>query len=284
MTKEHRILATTLPQRQIYVRTYESRLDLLRCLIIGPADTPYEYAPFLIDLYLGPNYPREPPTAHFHSWTAGMGRINPNLYEEGKICLSLLGTWPGRNETEGWTENANIYQLLVSLQGLVFVKTPFFNEAGYEGYAETQQYTRESLQYSEKAYVSARNFVKHALSSPPAGVEDVLAWLYLPKVASVDSEAEAESGLLKKITDRGAGLIARSEELRGPSKQLGGDNDEDDRLLSGGGDSFDPTKVFLKPLSMGAIVMLRKSVNLLTTLYRIESQALLNLLHASQER
>lgn len=284
MAKEHRILSTTLPQRQIYVRTYESRLDLLRCLIIGSADTPYEYAPFLIDLHLGPNYPREPPTAHFHSWTAGMGRINPNLYEEGKICLSLLGTWPGRSETEGWTEHANIYQLLVSLQGLVFVRTPFFNEAGYEGYAETQQYTHESLQYSEKAYVSARNFVKHALSSPPGGVEDILAWMYLPKYKLEEHRPELQHGLLKKIIDRGLALIARSEELRGPSKQLGGVDDEDDRLLSGDGGSSDPTKVFMKPLSMGAIVMLRKSIHVLVDLHGRELIALFEISSAVQDK
>ena len=68
IAKEHRILASSLPEGQIYVRTYESRLDLLRCLIVGPADTPYEYCPFVIDLHLGPNFPKEPPKAHFHSW------------------------------------------------------------------------------------------------------------------------------------------------------------------------------------------------------------------------
>lgn len=277
ITKEHRILSSSLPKHQIYVRTYESRLDLLRCLIIGPANTPYEYAPFLIDLHLGPNYPREPPTAHFHSWTSGMGRINPNLYEEGKICLSLLGTWPGRSESEGWTEKANIYQLLVSLQGLVFVKAPFFNEAGYEGYAETQQYTHESLQYSEKAYVSAKNFVKHALSSPIAGMEDVLAEMYLSGPKLEAGHHEWEQGLLNQVIDRGRRLVDRSEELRGPSKQLGGEDDDDERLLSGDGDSSDPTKVFLKPLSMGAIVMLKKSIVALHRLLQEQIRILIDL-------
>src|SRR5271154_2877107 len=33
----------------ILVRTYESRLDLMRVLILGPKNTPYENAPFLFD-------------------------------------------------------------------------------------------------------------------------------------------------------------------------------------------------------------------------------------------
>ena len=66
----------------ILVRTYESRLDLIRVLILGPKNTPYENAPFLFDFSLGGGFPNEPPEAFFHSWTPGGSgaRINPNLY------------------------------------------------------------------------------------------------------------------------------------------------------------------------------------------------------------
>ncbi|KIW66205.1 hypothetical protein PV04_08405 [Phialophora macrospora] len=244
IAKEHKILATSLPKGEIYVRTYESRLDLLRCLIVGPKDTPYENAPFLIDLYLPERFPEEPPTAHFHSWTSGLGRINPNLYEEGKICLSLLGTWSGKNESEKWSEKATILQILVSLQGLVFVKKPFYNEAGFEGYENDQSYARESEQYNEKAFVMARGFVKYALLGPPGGMEDVLAWLYLPRDPSQPSNS-----LLGTIIEKGKLLLEKSEEARSV---------QDDSLLDSAGAKGDDTKVFLKPLSRGAGVMLRR--------------------------
>lgn len=134
--KEHKILrtASALPSG-IYVRTWESRLDLIRVLFIGPVGTPYEYAPFVVDLFLGPTFPTEPPTAHFHSWTSegtGMqGRVNPNLYEDGKICLSLLGTWQGDDaKGEGWTAGkSTVLQLLVSILGLVLVKEPYYSKS-----------------------------------------------------------------------------------------------------------------------------------------------------------
>ena len=271
IAKEHRILSTSLPKHEIYVRTYDSRLDLLRCLIIGSQDTPYEHSPFLIDLHLGPGFPREPPTAHFHSWTSGMGRVNPNLYEEGKICLSLLGTWPGKSDTESWNEKATILQLLVSLQGLVFVKDPFYNEAGYEG---AEGYRNESLLYSEKAFIMARNFVKHALTRPVAGFEDVLAWLYLPKskhggqLASLYAD---ESALLKKVISRGHALVLASEEGRAKEpQQQTGNADGDDLLLSGDGKAGDPTKRFLRPLSKGALVMLRRTLKALDDVFSME--------------
>ena len=44
-------------------------------------------------------------------------RINPNLYETGNVCLSLLGTWSGKEDSEEWTCNSNLLQLVVSIQG-----------------------------------------------------------------------------------------------------------------------------------------------------------------------
>ncbi len=246
IAKEHKILSNSLPEGEIYVRTYESRLDLLRCLIVGPKDTPYENAPFLIDLHLPERFPHEPPIAHFHSWTSGLGRINPNLYEEGKICLSLLGTWSGKNESEKWTDKATILQLLVSLQGLVFVNKPFYNEAGFEGYENDRAYTRESEQYSEKAFVMARGFVKYALLRPPGGLEDILAWLFLPHDPS-----QPQHSLLATVIKKGKLLLEKSEEARAA---------QDDSLLDAAGEKGDDTKVFLKPLSRGASVMLKRSI------------------------
>lgn len=246
IVKEHGTLATSLPAGEIYVRTYESRLDLLRCVIIGPRDTPYENAPFLIDLYLPERFPIDPPLAHFHSWTSGLGRINPNLYEEGRICLSLLGTWASKHDCEKWSEKATILQLLVSLQGLVFVKKPFYNEAGFEGYENDKAYTRESELYSEKAFLMARGFVKYALTQPPRGVEDVLAWVYL------SNQNAHSTSLLKTIIAQGRAIAHRSEEAR---------QKQDEKLMDAIGETGDETRVFLRPLSRGATVMLSRTIN-----------------------
>ena len=253
--QEHKSLISGLPTSQIYVRTYESRLDLLRCLIIGPADTPYEHAPFLIDLFLPPTFPAIPPVAHFHSWTSGLGRINPNLYEEGKICLSLLGTWPGKSSDEGWSPKATILQVLVSLQGLVLVPRPFYNEAGFEGEIG---YGNESAVYSERAFVMARGFVRFALGRPPVGVGDVLGWLYLPVASDGGFGKQVErEGLVERVLERGESLIEASEEVR---RQSSGGVDADKHLMDGSGKTGDATKAFLRPLSKGAVVMLRRQL------------------------
>lgn len=48
-----------------------------------------------------------------------------NLYEEGKVCLSILGTWSG-DKSETWNASrSSLLQALVSIQGLVLVKEPY---------------------------------------------------------------------------------------------------------------------------------------------------------------
>jgi ubiquitin-conjugating enzyme E2 O len=51
-------------------------------------------------------------------------RFNPNLYEGGKVCLSILNTWPGRPEERWDATKSSLLQVLVSIQALVFVEEP----------------------------------------------------------------------------------------------------------------------------------------------------------------
>ncbi|KAF2207278.1 hypothetical protein CERZMDRAFT_13977, partial [Cercospora zeae-maydis SCOH1-5] len=190
--KEHKILRnnSSLPAG-VYIRSWESRLDLLRCLIIGPTDTPYANAPFVVDFYLSPAFPSEPPQVHFHSWPAissigSLGRVNPNLYEDGKICLSLLGTWEG-TKGEGWSAaRSTLLQVIVSLLGLVLVREPYYNEAGYEALVGDEASKRPSALYSERVFLRAKGFLITALTELDTtdattglrGLEDVIRWTY----------------------------------------------------------------------------------------------------------
>ncbi|EAT86765.2 hypothetical protein SNOG_05701 [Parastagonospora nodorum SN15] len=145
----------------------ESRLDLLRVMMIGPNETPYEYAPFVIDFHLPSTYPQTPPEAFFHSWTNGNGPVNPNLYEDGKICLSLLGTWHTDERNESWSPaKSTLLQVLVSVMGLVLVKEPYYNEAGYEVHRSAPETKLSSALYTERAYFRARAFITQAEDAP----------------------------------------------------------------------------------------------------------------------
>lgn len=86
-------------------------------MITGPVDTPYEHGLFVFDVHLPPDYPASPPVFFYLSQCSG--RLNPNLYDDGKVCVSLLGTWSGRG-SEVWTSKSNVLQVLVSIQGIFY--------------------------------------------------------------------------------------------------------------------------------------------------------------------
>jgi len=119
-------------------------MDVLRVLMIGPEGNPYENGCFVFDCYLPADYPNSPPMCKLRTTGGGTVRFNPNLYNCGKVCLSLLGTWSG----EPWNaKTSTLLQLFVSIQSLILVPHPYFNEPGYE----CEQGTPEGAEHS-KAY------------------------------------------------------------------------------------------------------------------------------------
>ena len=67
-------------------------------MIVGPSSTPYEDGLFFFDVQLPNDYPNDPPAVHYVAYCRD--RLNPNLYEDGKVCVSLLGTWSGKVSIE----------------------------------------------------------------------------------------------------------------------------------------------------------------------------------------
>lgn len=161
------ILQNNLPE-EIFVRVYEDRMDLLRAVIVGPFGTPYQDGLFFFDFHLPPEYPDVPPSAYYHS---GGWRINPNLYEEGKVCLSLLNTWTGRGNEVWDPKSSSILQVLVSLQGLVLNSKPYFNEAGYDKQTGTAEGEKNSLSYNENTFLLNCKTMMYLMRKPPKDFE-----------------------------------------------------------------------------------------------------------------
>eukprot|EP00727_Mastigamoeba_balamuthi_P006326 m51a1_g2313 hypothetical protein (1309) ;mRNA; f:473643-479426 len=155
----------------IFVRAYESRVDLLKALIVGPQDTPYADALFVIDIHAPADYPAVPPQAHY----VPVGpRLHPNLYEDGYICLSLLGTWAGHKEERWQPETSNILQVVLSVQGLILgAEEPYYLEAGYEVQRGTQHGAHSSRLYTENVTLLALNAIVAYANRPPAPFEDI---------------------------------------------------------------------------------------------------------------
>jgi len=133
--QEYHSLESQLPlhfHSSIFVRIDENRPYLLRVLITAPTKTPYDSGCFIFDIYCPLSYPSDPPKVNLMTTGGGSVRFNPNLYEDGYVCLSLLGTWDGTG-SERWGPESTIFQVLLSIQSAILgSEFPYFNEPGVE--------------------------------------------------------------------------------------------------------------------------------------------------------
>lgn len=114
---------------------------------------------FLFDVAFPDDYPQSPPAFHFHSPTPQ--QFNPNLYPDGAICLSLLGTWHGEG-VEVWDPaSSSLLQVILSIQGLILgTEEPYYLEAGYEKRRGSSMAETQSRRYNPTAILGA---LKHSL-------------------------------------------------------------------------------------------------------------------------
>jgi baculoviral IAP repeat-containing protein 6 len=155
--------------------------------------------------------------------TTGSGtvRFNPNLYNCGKVCLSLLGTWDGQ-QGEQWNETTStILQVLVSIQSLILVPEPYFNEPGYEQEIGTEAGEKHSAEYNLDIRI---NTIKHAmigqLQNPSQGFEDVIkAHFYLKKERILQEvEQWSKVGKSSKLDRAIQNLRSELQKLEPPAK------------------------------------------------------------------
>ena len=65
-----------------------------------------------------------------------------------QVCLSVLNTWSGRPEEKWNSRTSSLLQVLVSIQSLILVAEPYFNEPGYERQRGTPQGDDQNLVYN----------------------------------------------------------------------------------------------------------------------------------------
>uniref|UniRef100_A0A8C5SBY6 Ubiquitin-conjugating enzyme E2 Z n=1 Tax=Laticauda laticaudata TaxID=8630 RepID=A0A8C5SBY6_LATLA len=115
-------------------------MRLIHALITGPFDTPYEGGFFLFLFRCPPDYPIHPPRVKLMTTGNNTVRFNPNFYRNGKVCLSILGTWTG----PAWSPAQSISSVLISIQSLM-TENPYHNEPGFE----QERHPGDSKNYNE---------------------------------------------------------------------------------------------------------------------------------------
>ncbi|BEJ13516.1 hypothetical protein CspHIS471_0306900 [Cutaneotrichosporon sp. HIS471] len=188
IAKELAILTTNLPtawDTSIFLRVDDERVDLLKALIVGPKDTPYENGCFVFDIFLPHSYNQTNPLVKSMTTNGGLYRYNPNLYADGKVCLSLLGTWSG----PGWISGkSTLLQVLISIQSLILCEEPFCNEPGWATQGGSAQSKRYSANIRRMTVIDA---MANNIKSPPKPFEAEIKEHFRLKADAVRAQLEA---------------------------------------------------------------------------------------------
>lgn len=125
LIKDIRAITSTPPKGIFYMHD-ESNILAGKALIIGPPDTPYEGGYYFFKFAFPTDYPHAPPKLTYCT-NDGKTRMHPNLYKNGKVCLSLLNTWNG----DAWTGCNTITSVLLTIRSIM-TKEPLTHEPGLD--------------------------------------------------------------------------------------------------------------------------------------------------------
>lgn len=211
LAQEAVTLATSLPlsySSSVFVRCDTDRLDLMKVLITGPADTPYANGCFELDVFFPADYPLSPMLINLETTGRHSVRFNPNLYNDGKVCLSVLNTWHGRPEEKWNAQTSSFLQVLVSIQSLILVPEPYFNEPGYERSRGTPSGTQSSKEYNANVcQATVRWAMLEQIVNPCPCFKDVIHAHFYLKRDEVIQQVEnwikdLENDVMEKKTSR----------------------------------------------------------------------------------
>ena len=178
LAQEFADLPRSLPcesTNSIYVRVDKDNMDYMKVLIIGSEGTPYSNGAFLFDVFFDNQYPNLPPKVNLMTTGGGTTRFNPNLYANGKVCLSLLGTWRGQS-TENWDPKiSTLLQVLISIQSIIMSELVYYNEPSCESEMGTPSGEAKNEAYSNIVrYANIKYAMIEQIKKPSQGFEEII--------------------------------------------------------------------------------------------------------------
>jgi ubiquitin-protein ligase len=109
----------------IYYKHDEANILEGYAYISGPSESQYVGGNYFFKLTFPSDYPHQPPKVEFMT-NDGITRFHPNMYRNGKMCLSVLNTWRG----DQWTGCQSIRTILLTIISIMD-KFPLLHEPGF---------------------------------------------------------------------------------------------------------------------------------------------------------
>ena len=128
MNRVMREIRTIQESTELWIDFDEKDVRTFKIMFFGPPDSVYHHGIFMFQVTIPENYPFEPPAVLFLTGGIIDGRIHPNLYKEGKVCLSILNTWGGKE----WSPLLTLEKIFITIRALLD-NNPICYEPSYEG-------------------------------------------------------------------------------------------------------------------------------------------------------
>lgn len=178
IASEYTTMMDSLPihmNATIMLTADKNNIRACRAAITGPDGTPYDSAMYIFDIVFPATYPVDPPLVKIRN--NGGQRLNPNLYNEGKVCLSLLGTWSGSGGEKWNKDTSSLLQVLNSIQSLILIPDPYYNEPGHERNRGTPGGNKMVVEYNNNIRLYSMNHGMCDIIEKPSlygGFEDAI--------------------------------------------------------------------------------------------------------------
>ena len=131
------LVKNPLHDNGIYYEHDEANMLKGYVLIIPTNKSPYQFGNYFFTVEFPVNYPYSPPKLTYMT-NNGHTRFHPNLYRNGRVCLSILNTWKG----DKWTSCNTLSSVLLHVATL-FTEKPFLHEPGItENHPDFRSYTK----------------------------------------------------------------------------------------------------------------------------------------------
>jgi ubiquitin-protein ligase len=179
--------AHSLRSLGIYYVHDEVNMRRGRAMIIGPEGTPYAHCPLVFQFEFPADYPFSSPAVTFKT-SDGITRFHPNLYIEGKVCLSILGTWSGPK----WGAVMTISTVLMSIQSLL-EPNPIVNEPSWEAYTLEHDRARHYAEFVQHGLIA------HSIRSLSNWKRGLLPEIWAPFKEVMDERGDELIASLSKI-------------------------------------------------------------------------------------
>jgi len=150
-----------LAKTGIYYLADESNLFHGTAMLIGQKGTPYHGGFYFFDIMFPTDYPFSP--LKVRSLTQdSVTRFNPNMYLDGKVCLSILNTW---HDGPQWTSVQSLESVLLVIMADVLNAIPLNNEPIYHA----KGLNEDAKKYNRMVFHSnLETAILRQLKHPPA--------------------------------------------------------------------------------------------------------------------